>query len=43
LPTFFGTSGKTIALTLSATGTHTVVLDPQAASAGSATLSLTSL
>jgi hypothetical protein len=41
-PAFFGTNGKTIALTLSATGTHTVVLDPQAANTGSATLTLTS-
>ena len=41
-PTYFGTSGKTIALTLSTTGTYSVVLDPQAAATGSATLSLTS-
>jgi Subtilase family len=41
-PTYFGTSGKTIALTLSAGGTHRIVLDPQAAATGSATLSLTS-
>ena len=41
-PTFFGTNGKTIALTLSATGTHAIVLDPQAAATGSATASLTS-
>jgi hypothetical protein len=41
-PTYFGTSGKTIALTLATTGTYTVVLDPQAAAIGSATLGLTS-
>jgi hypothetical protein len=41
-PTYFGTSGKTIALTLATTGTYTVVLDPQGAATGSATFSLTS-
>ena len=41
-PTFFGKSGKTVALTLPAAGTYTVVIDPQGANTGAATLSLTS-
>jgi subtilisin family serine protease/uncharacterized protein YhfF len=40
--TFFGTSGKTVALTLPTAGMYTVVIDPQGASTGAATLSLTS-
>jgi hypothetical protein len=41
-PTFFGTSGKTVVLTLPTAGTYTVVIDPQGASIGAATLGLTS-
>jgi hypothetical protein len=41
-PTYFGTSGKTVALTLPTAGTYTVVIDPQAANLGAATLGLTS-
>ena len=41
-PTYFGTSGKTVALTLPTAGTYTVVIDPQGANTGAATLSLTS-
>ena len=41
-PAFFGTSGKTIALTIPTAGTYTVVIDPQAANTGAATLALTS-
>ena len=41
-PTFFGTSGKTIVLTLPVAGTYTIVIDPQKAATGAATLSLTS-
>jgi hypothetical protein len=41
-PTFFGTSGKTVVVTLPTAGTYTVVIDPQAANMGGATLSLTS-
>jgi RHS repeat-associated protein len=41
-PTSFGTSGKTINTTLDATGTHTILIDPQDAATGSATLALTS-
>ena len=40
--TFFGTSGKTVVLTLPTAGTYTVVIDPQGASIGAATLGLTS-
>jgi len=40
-PTFVGTSGGTINTTLTATGTHTIVVDPQAADTGSITLALT--
>jgi hypothetical protein len=40
--TYFGTSGKTIALTLGATGTYTIVLDPQGNATGSVTAALTS-
>jgi subtilisin family serine protease len=41
-PTYFGTSGKTIALTLGSTGTYTIVLDPQSNATGSVTAALTS-
>ena len=41
-PTYFGTNGKTIALQLPSTGTYTVVLDPQGAGTGAATLALNS-
>ena len=41
-PTYFGTSGKTIALTLGAAGTYTVFVDPQSSATGSASVSLTS-
>jgi uncharacterized protein YhfF len=41
-PTFFGTSGKTVAVTLPTAGTYTVVIDPQGANIGAATLGLTS-
>ncbi|MEO8290765.1 MAG: S8 family peptidase [Gaiellaceae bacterium] len=41
-PTYFGTSGKTLALTLAATGTYTVVIDPQSSATGSVTAALTS-
>lgn len=41
VPTFVGTSGGTINTTLTATGTHTIVVDPQAANTGSITLALT--
>ena len=40
--TYFGTSGKTIALTLGSTGTYTIVLDPQGNATGSVTAALTS-
>jgi RHS repeat-associated protein len=40
-PTFVGTSGGTINTTLTATGSHTIVVDPQAADTGSITLALT--
>ena len=40
-PTSFGTTGKTVNATLNATGTHTILIDPQAANAGSVTLTLT--
>jgi hypothetical protein len=40
-PAFFGTSGKTVALTLPTAGTYTVVIDPQAANTGAATFGLT--
>jgi hypothetical protein len=39
---FFGTSGKTVALSLAATGTYTVVIDPQSNATGSLTVALTS-
>jgi uncharacterized protein YhfF len=41
-PTFFGTNGKTIALTLGAAGTYAIVLDPQGNATGSVTVALTS-
>ena len=41
-PTFFGTSGKTIALQLPATGSYSVLIDPQSNATGNATLTLTS-
>jgi RHS repeat-associated protein len=41
-PTSFGTSGKTINTQLTATGTHTIKIDPQGSATGSATLSLSS-
>jgi hypothetical protein len=41
-PTYFGTSGKTIALQLPANGGYRIVLDPQSFSTGNATLALTS-
>ena len=41
-PTYFGTSGKTLALQLPANGTYRIVLDPQSFSTGNATLALTS-
>jgi subtilisin family serine protease len=41
-PTFFGTSGKTVALTLPTAGTYTVVIDLQSANLGAATVALTS-
>jgi hypothetical protein len=41
-PTFFGTSGKTLALSLAATGTYTGVIDPQGNATGSVTAALTS-
>ncbi len=40
--TYFGTSGKTVALTLGSTGTYTIVLDPQGNATGSANVALTS-
>jgi hypothetical protein len=40
-PTFFGTSGKTVNTQLTATGTHTIKIDPDAAATGAATLTLT--
>jgi subtilisin family serine protease len=40
--TYFGTSGKTIALTLGSTGTYTIVLDPQGNATGNANVALTS-
>jgi plastocyanin len=41
-PTTVGTTGKTITATLTATGTHTIVLDPTSAYTGSLRLRLTS-
>jgi hypothetical protein len=41
-PTYFGTSGKTIALTLGSTGTYTIVLDPQDSATGNVSAALTS-
>jgi uncharacterized protein YhfF len=41
-PTYFGTSGKTVALTLPTAGTYTVVIDPQSSATGSVSVSLTS-
>jgi hypothetical protein len=41
-PTFFGTSGKTVALSLAAAGMYTVVIDPQSSATGSVTAALTS-
>ena len=41
-PTNFGTFGKTIALQLAATGTYTIVLDPQSDATGSVTVAVTS-
>jgi Subtilase family/Fervidolysin N-terminal prodomain len=41
-PTYFGTSGKTLALQLPANGEYRIVLDPQSFSTGNATLALTS-
>jgi hypothetical protein len=41
-PTYFGTSGKTLALQLPANGTYRIVLDPQSFATGNATLALTS-
>jgi hypothetical protein len=41
-PTYFGTSGKTLALQLPANGTYRIALDPQSFSTGNATLALTS-
>jgi large repetitive protein len=41
-PTYFGTNGKTLAVTLGSTGTHTIVIDPQSNATGSVTASLTS-
>jgi hypothetical protein len=40
--TYFGTSGKTIALTLGSTGTYAIVLDPQGNATGNANVALTS-
>jgi hypothetical protein len=40
--TYFGTSGKTIALTLGSTGTYTIVLDPQGNATGNANVALAS-
>jgi hypothetical protein len=37
--TLFGTNGGSLAVTLSVTGTYTVVVDPQSANTGGATLS----
>jgi subtilisin family serine protease len=39
-PTNFGTSGKTIAVQLPASGTYRIVVDPQGAATGAATLAL---
>jgi large repetitive protein len=41
-PTYFGTNGKTLAVTLGSTGTYTIVIDPQSSATGSVTASLTS-
>jgi hypothetical protein len=41
-PTYFGTNGKTAALTLGSTGTYTIVIDPQSSATGSVSVSLTS-
>jgi subtilisin family serine protease len=41
-PTFFGTNGKTIALTLGAAGTYSIVLDPQSNATGNVTVALAS-
>ena len=41
-PTYFGTSGKTLAAQVPVSGTYTVLIDPQSTATGSATLSLTS-
>jgi subtilisin family serine protease len=41
-PTFFGTNGKITALQLPATGTYTVLLDPQSNATGNATVTITS-
>jgi RHS repeat-associated protein len=39
-PTYKGTSGGSVTATLAQTGTHTIVIDPQDAATGSATLTL---
>jgi subtilisin family serine protease len=41
-PTYFGTSGKTLAVQLSVAGTFKVVLDPQAAAIGNVSVAVTS-
>jgi len=41
-PTLFGTSGKTVNTNLTATGAHTILIDPQDANTGGVTLALTS-
>jgi hypothetical protein len=41
-PTFFGTSGKSVALQPALSGTYTIVLDPQSNAVGSLTVGLTS-
>jgi hypothetical protein len=41
-PTYFGTSGKTLAVQLSVTGTFRIVLDPQSASTGNVSVAVTS-
>jgi hypothetical protein len=40
-PTYFGTTGKTLALQLSTSGTYSVVIDPQSMATGSLVLTLT--
>jgi subtilisin family serine protease len=41
-PTFFGTSGKTLAVQLPVAGTYRIVLDPQSASTGNVSVAVTS-